>query len=605
MNPPSPSARPERWNREALLRRLEAQLPDQVGPAELEAALADLGLAPSPAVATAAPHARSALRGTARRMLTALADALPVGVCAVTSTLEVIVFNRAARSLLELPDELFAEGLPPFRDLLLFNARRGEYGPGDPEALTDAIMDKARRMQPHHFQRTRPNGTVLDVHGATMHGGGFCTIWTDITELQKAHAQAQQRATELRDLIDSAPGTIGCIDRDGVVRMANRRLVALLHRHDAADVEGHTLRELLGDERYAMVAEPFARAQAGEVICYRREHVQPDGSRAWLQVHLQPRCDADGQPDGLYTMGADITALVASERVLQERNQRLEALNAKLEAAQSQLMQAEKLASIGQLAAGVAHEINNPVGFVSSNANTLERYVHDLFGVIGAYAALEPLVDPEAPELMTLAQVKRDADLDFLNDDLRELIAQSRDGLGRVKKIVQDLKDFSHADTEHRVEAADLERCLDSTLNIAANEIKYKARVIKDYGHPPLVECVPSQLNQVFLNLIVNAGHAIEQQGTITVRTGTEDDQAWVEVEDSGSGMDAATLQRAFEPFFTTKPVGKGTGLGLSLSYGIVHKHHGRIEVDSVVGRGTRMRVWLPLVQPAAVPAAA
>lgn len=129
--------------------------------------------------------------------------------------------------------------------------------------------------------------------------------------------------------------------------------------------------------------------------------------------------------------------------------------------------------------------------------------------------------------------------------------------------------------------------------------------MIKDYGHPPLVECVPSQLNQVFLNLIVNAGHAIEQQGTITVRTGTEDDQAWVEVEDSGSGMDAATLQRAFEPFFTTKPVGKGTGLGLSLSYGIVHKHHGRIEVDSVVGRGTRMRVWLPLVQPAAVPAAA
>jgi signal transduction histidine kinase len=163
---------------------------------------------------------------------------------------------------------------------------------------------------------------------------------------------------------------------------------------------------------------------------------------------------------------------------------------------------------------------------------------------------------------------------------------------------VQNLKDFSHAGGVEEWQYADLHQGLDSTLTIVNNEIKYKARVVKEYGDLPEVECLASQLNQVFMNLLVNAAHAIVEQGTIAIRTGHEGDEVWVEVADTGQGIPAENLKKIFDPFFTTKPVGKGTGLGLSLSYTIIDKHHGRIEVKSEVGSGTAFRVWLPVNQP-------
>ena len=269
-------------------------------------------------------------------------------------------------------------------------------------------------------------------------------------------------------------------------------------------------------------------------------------------------------------------------------------LNEKLESAQSQLLQSEKMASIGQLAAGVAHEINNPVGFVNSNLGTLEKYMADLFRVIAAYEAAESKFGGEhCPEV---ADVRKSVDLPYLMEDIPSLVKESRDGLARVKRIIQDLKDFSHVD-ESSWQFADLEKGMDSTLNVVWNEIKYKAEVVKEYAGLPQVECMPSQINQVFMNLLVNAAQAIEGQGTITIRSGVAGEEAWLEVADTGKGIAPQHLGRIFDPFFTTKPVGKGTGLGLSLSYGIVQKHGGRIEVSSEVGKGTAMRVWLPLRQ--------
>ncbi|MDP1534244.1 MAG: ATP-binding protein, partial [Rubrivivax sp.] len=173
---------------------------------------------------------------------------------------------------------------------------------------------------------------------------------------------------------------------------------------------------------------------------------------------------------------------------------------------------------------------------------------------------------------------------------------ETQEGIARVRKIVQDLKDFSHVDARRQWEWVNLHKGIDSTLNIVNHEIKYKASVVKQYGELPEVHCLPSELNQVFLNLLVNAAHAItKERGVITIRTGTAADQVWIEVEDDGCGINADNLKRVFDPFFTTKPIGKGTGLGLSLSYGIVKKHGGRIEVDSELGRGTRFKVWLPI----------
>jgi signal transduction histidine kinase len=198
------------------------------------------------------------------------------------------------------------------------------------------------------------------------------------------------------------------------------------------------------------------------------------------------------------------------------------------------------------------------------------------------------------PEVQSqLLELKRKIDIDYMREDIPVLLDESMDGLQRVKIIVRDLKSFSRTGSSEQA-LADLEQGLDSTLNVVWNELKHKSEVIKEYAGLPEVQCILSQLNQVFMNLLVNAANAIEVHGRITLRTGHDLENVWVEVEDTGKGIPPENLARIFEPFFTTKPVGQGTGLGLSLSYGIVQQHGGRIEVTSVVGQGSTFRVLLP-----------
>ncbi|MBV8658556.1 MAG: histidine kinase [Burkholderiales bacterium] len=283
--------------------------------------------------------------------------------------------------------------------------------------------------------------------------------------------------------------------------------------------------------------------------------------------------------------------LAALNETLKRHNAELVDLNKKLLTAKEQLEQADKLASIGQLAAGVAHEINNPLGFVGSNVTTLGGYVERLFELLAAYEAITSVTDN--PSLHAL----RDRiDLAYLRNDVPALLRDTKDGVERVRRIVQDLKDFSRVDTNGDWQYADLHQCIDSTLNILASEIKSKADVVKEYGNLPEIECLPSQLNQVIMNLVMNAAQAItDERGVISIRTAAEADYVWIEIADTGIGIPEAHMSRIFDPFFTTKPIGKGTGLGLSLSYGIVQKHQGRIEVTSEVSKGTSFRVVLPV----------
>lgn len=266
-----------------------------------------------------------------------------------------------------------------------------------------------------------------------------------------------------------------------------------------------------------------------------------------------------------------------------------DALNARLEQANRQLMQSEKLAAIGQLAAGVAHEINNPVGYVYSNLQSLESYLNDLFRLTEAVDTARSLDD--------LRLIKQNIDYEFLRDDLKDLLAESREGIERVKTIISAMKDFSHIE-EESFKPADLHKGIDTTLNVVNNELKYKAEVVRDFGDLPEVECIISQINQVIMNLLVNAAHAIDEFGKITIRTRHQGDTVTVEIEDTGAGISPDHLSRIFEPFFTTKPVGKGTGLGLSLSFNIIEKHNGRIDVDSTPGHGTCFRITLPVRHP-------
>ncbi|MBV5349969.1 GHKL domain-containing protein, partial [bacterium] len=279
---------------------------------------------------------------------------------------------------------------------------------------------------------------------------------------------------------------------------------------------------------------------------------------------------------------------------LRATTQELETALDELNSAQSQIYQQEKMASIGQLAAGVAHEINNPMGFITSNLGSLDKYVSRLSEFIGVVdqALLSCCDEAQAGPVL---EARKRLKIDRILDDAHQLIIESQDGAGRVRRIVQDLKSFSRVD-QAETALIDLNEALETTINIAWNEIKYVATMNREFGDIPKVKCFPQQLNQVFLNLLVNAAHALgDTRGEITVRTEQEGDQVLVKISDTGCGMPEEVQRKIFDPFFTTKEVGKGTGLGLSISYDIIKKHGGSIEVESEVGRGTVFTVRLPV----------
>lgn len=272
-----------------------------------------------------------------------------------------------------------------------------------------------------------------------------------------------------------------------------------------------------------------------------------------------------------------------------ERGQKVEA---QLDEATKRLVQSEKLASLGELAAGVAHEINNPVGYVSSNLNTLHKY-------LAVYDKVLDAPEADTPEINAL---KKKLNYAFLRDDLQNLLHETQEGVGRVKAIIQDLKDYARTNVASHYVASDLHAGLKSTLNIAHNPLKNRAEVRLKLGNLPLVECSPSQIDQVFLNLIVNAAQAMPEgkMGLIEIRTDCDDTQVWIEVQDNGSGIPPEVLKKIFDPFFTTKDPGTGTGLGLSVSQNIIQQHGGTLTVKSTVGVGTRFTITLPIQRLAA-----
>lgn len=362
-----------------------------------------------------------------------------------------------------------------------------------------------------------------------------------------------------------------------------------------------------------LVTKAYATASSelqGQQVEFRLHTATHD--TLWVLEKIVPRIRKNGEFAGLLGFGMDISLqkqaevdleqlvsqrtkqLVEANQYLEiEKNQQL-ALNQQLKEVQSHLVQSEKMASLGQLAAGVAHEINNPLGYISSNLNTLQQYIEDLFKVIDAGQLVAQQLPADNPVAREFVQLQKSADLDFMREDIPNLVKEALEGATRAKKIVQDLRDFSRIDKQDQSQF-DLEAGINATLNIVNNEIKYKAEVLKEYaGVKPFI-CVGSQINQVILNLLVNAAQAIDDFGKIHLRTGYEgEDWVWFEVEDSGQGIPADIQAKIFDPFFTTKPIGKGTGLGLSLSYKIIQDHKGKVDLQSTVGKGTKFRVSLP-----------
>lgn len=290
----------------------------------------------------------------------------------------------------------------------------------------------------------------------------------------------------------------------------------------------------------------------------------------------------------LQQLAEDIRRRELAEQTLVARNQQLEGLNARLAEMGTQLVQAEKLASLGQFAAGVAHEINNPVSFVIANLGALADYLHNLQQALGEWerhsAARPPWIE----------ECYRKLDIEHIRQDAALLVSESREGLGRVKTIVEELREFSQVDNAEEWAWSDLNHRLDTALSYFSHALG-NIEVLKAYNDLPMVYCQPAQIGQVLQSLLGNALEAMSTGGVLRLRSGVDGQLVWLDISDSGVGIAPDVLPRIYDPFFTTKPVGGGNGMGLAMAYGIVKAHQGRMEVSSAVGKGTCMRVYLPI----------
>jgi len=404
--------------------------------------------------------------------------------------------------------------------------------------------------------------------------------------LQDVYRKVEHAKKEWDRTMDCVEDLLVLLDKDGRIKRTNRAF---------AEVVGKELRRLSGQEIRILLFD-IDLDFTGDVI--RGVEVFHKRSNRWLTFDTYHINLEEGEHETVivahdYTKRKTLMQkLEIANKEMSEKSAELETANAELKATQSKVLQQEKMATIGQLAAGVAHEINNPIGFVSSNLATLDKYTCK----INSYFEFEEklLAGVDDSVLEALKQKRNELKISYVLEDMGDLVAESLDGTNRVRKIVQDLKGFSRVD-DSSCKPVRIEDCLESTINIIWNELKYNVTLHREYGKTPEVTCYPQQINQVFMNLLVNASHAIDKQGDVIIKTWREGDIVCIAISDTGRGIPDNELSKIFEPFFTTKEIGKGTGLGLSIAYDIVKKHGGEIVVSSEVGKGTEFTVCLPI----------
>ncbi len=437
---------------------------------------------------------------------------------------------------------------------------------------------------------------------------------------RRQNRELEKERNLLRTVIDNLPDCIYVEDTDSRYAVTNNAHMRFFGATTPEAVIGKTAFELfpkeLAEQYYADDQQVI---RSGQPMLNREEHsVDKKGNRIWNLTTKVPFRASSGKIVGLVGIARDITGrkkmeedrarlikqlqqtnrkLIKSNQELKELTAVLEALNARLKKAieerkrvESQLVQNAKMASLGELVAGIAHEINNPLGFIHANLGNLKKFSKKIIGLIESYDQVD--IPGEAKE--EFEKRKKEVNYDYLRSRMPEMIERSAVGADRMKKIIQDLRSFSRLDAAEFAEA-DINGAIETTLGIMFHEYKNRIGIKKELGNLPAVECYISRLNQVFMNLLINACHAIEDKGEIGIKTGTEDETVKIEISDTGKGIPDDAIDKIFDPFFTTKPVGQGTGLGLSISHGIIEQHKGEISVKSNSGEGTTFTIRIPI----------
>jgi PAS domain S-box-containing protein len=420
--------------------------------------------------------------------------------------------------------------------------------------------------------RRRP----LDAHGRRL------LLVSDVTESEWLSQRIETLQRDTRNIVENLNSALLVVDLEGRISYANPAAEAILGGADG-DLGGRAVREWFG--------HPGDPLDPIEVCLVRGERShgaetrlrRSDGSWIPIGVSCSPRLDEGGRSHGVVAIFEDLSSVKELEQ---------------------QVRQSDKMASIGQLAAGLAHEVNNPIGFIQTNLRQMSEYLADLARYFEQVDRLQAAVGSGEPRAIgqaaeALAAVSRAIELDYVRADFEKALAESQEGAERIRHIVKDLRDFSRPDLPERV-STDVNEALESTVNIVHATMRRSVAIEKDYGKLPEIDAYPMQLKQVFMNLLVNAHQAIEargddEAGSLRLETRQERGEIVVRISDSGVGILARDLPRIFEPYFTTKPVGTGTGLGLSTSFKIIERHGGRIRVESEPGQGTTFEIRLPI----------
>ena len=403
------------------------------------------------------------------------------------------------------------------------------------------------------------------------------------------------------------------INKDEIIQSVNSKYCEISGYAETDVIGSHFCIGLSSEQDGDILSKLSSTIHQGDIwhglLCFNREQ----GNTFWTKTTITPFRNNDDEIYQFVVVSTDITEqklieeqLLKSSAKIQIAHQEVEMAHEELELSHSKMLQSEKLASVGQLAAGIAHEINTPIQFVGDNTRFLQESFSDLMQVIDAYdeVSVAAAEGKATPELISKAKaLSEEVEVDYLAEEIPSAITQSLDGVARISKIVGSMKDFSHPGTDH-MENVDLSRSIESTINVSRNEWKYEAEMVTAFDNSLVsVPCYVGELNQVILNIIVNASHAIADSreesdplGKIVITTQAVDDEVEIRISDTGCGMPDDVKKRIFEPFYTTKGVGKGTGQGLAIAYDVVvDKHNGSMNVESQQGEGTTFIIRLPL----------